>query len=283
MSYTPEKLLTLASEFEELSKHAKDKKKLDPKAKVRNRGTVCVPASSAKDKKDHFPINSIEQARNALARVHQYDKAPSWYGSSLKSLQELVSRKVHSKYPSIGKEKKSSIEDLLTKYADTGSFYQILQQYDTGALPVRDFAEAMKMTAETFGREANLDDANERRTYDLMLKQAHLVFGLVPEIEAIDNEIENGPTEVSDEEPTIATINNKLLKKYADVRTMTDFLANNYEGTAALLRDLAVAQFTVGDNDPNDTEHENYQTNKKLHDMIMRLASEIEPIEQTMW
>lgn len=119
-----------ANYFEELAKNllveAKDKKekKVDPKAKVRNRGTVCVPASSAKDKKDHFPINDADQARNALARVHQYDKAPPWYGGSLKSLQELVSRKVHSKYPSIGKEKsskKSSFdvrELLLTKYAE---------------------------------------------------------------------------------------------------------------------------------------------------------------------
>jgi hypothetical protein len=85
---------------------AKKKKKLDPKAKVRNRGTVCVPASSAKDKKDHFPINNIDQARNALARVHQYSSTPSWYKGSLKGLQALVSRKVHSKYPGIGKSDK---------------------------------------------------------------------------------------------------------------------------------------------------------------------------------
>jgi|ERR1700722_834058 len=85
----------------------KKKTKLDPKAKVRNRGTVCVPASSAKDKKDHFPINNIGQARNALARVHQYSTVPSWYKGSLKGLQALVSRKVHSKYPAIKSDKKS--------------------------------------------------------------------------------------------------------------------------------------------------------------------------------
>jgi hypothetical protein len=95
---------------------AAEKKKLDPKAKVRNRGTVCVPASSAKDKKDHFPINDEAQARNALARVHQYSKVPSWYSGSLKSLQELVSSKVHSKYKGIGKDKstkkKASLEAI---------------------------------------------------------------------------------------------------------------------------------------------------------------------------
>ena len=115
MSYTVDELLVLATKFEELATDSlektaekKEKKKLDPKAKVRNRGTVCVPASSAKDKKDHFPINDIDQARNALARVKQYDKVPSWYSGSLKGLQTLVSRKVHSKYPSIGKEDKKS-------------------------------------------------------------------------------------------------------------------------------------------------------------------------------
>lgn len=97
------------------------KKKLDPKAKVRNRGTVCVPAESAKDKKDHFPINDEDQARNALARVHQYSSVPSWYSGSLKSLQNTVSRKVHSKYPSIGKSDKKKkdcevSEALLAKY-----------------------------------------------------------------------------------------------------------------------------------------------------------------------
>jgi hypothetical protein len=128
MSYTADQLLALAANLDDLAAQfleanaAKDKKKLDPKAKVRNRGTVCVPASSAKDKKDHFPINSEDQARNALARVHQYSAAPPWYSGSLKSLQELVSRKVHSKYKGIGKDKKKSSsvefdESLLSKYS----------------------------------------------------------------------------------------------------------------------------------------------------------------------
>ena len=132
MSHDTTKILSLAEQLESLANSElvkiakkKEKKKLDPKAKVRNRGTVCVPAESAKDKKDHFPINDEGQARNALARVHQYSSAPSWYGGSLKGLQDLVSRKVHSKYPSIGKSdkkktKKSSFEmpeALVKKYS----------------------------------------------------------------------------------------------------------------------------------------------------------------------
>lgn len=138
MSYTTSQLLKMASNYEQLAVDTlvatakkKEKKKLDPKAKIRNRGTVCVPAESAKDKKDHFPINDEDQARNALARVHQYSSAPPWYSGSLKGLQDLVSRKVHSKYPSIGKSekksKKSSLVSDLVSFAEeveTSSFLE---------------------------------------------------------------------------------------------------------------------------------------------------------------
>lgn len=132
MTYSAEQLITITANYEKMAISSlvveakkKEKKKLDPKAKVRNRGTVCVPAESAKDKKDHFPINDEDQARNALSRVHQYSSAPPWYSGSLKGLQALVSRKVHSKYPSIGKsekkkEKKSAVEvsdALIAKYS----------------------------------------------------------------------------------------------------------------------------------------------------------------------
>ena len=267
-------------------KKSKEKKKLDPSAGVRNRGTVCVPASTAKDKKDHFPINSIGQARNALARVHQYSSVPSWYKGTLKSLQELVSRKVHSKYPSIGKEdkkksKKSSLEVLVEKYADNKddmfvkcpvckedrltstpahakvharqcakkhdadiskyksfieeaegkskksslevlvekygtdettsivktadpqAFSQIVSQYEDSADCVRDFAHAMKLSAEQFARESDMNDPKDRRIYDILLKAANVVFDTIPELEALDQEMEktwNAPNQQSDEE-----------------------------------------------------------------------------------
>lgn len=94
------------------------KKKLDPKAKVRNRGDVVVPAERAKDNKDHYPINSKDQAANALSRVNQYSKVPSWYKGSLESLINAVYRKVHSKYPSIeiDKSKKKPGKQSETKH-----------------------------------------------------------------------------------------------------------------------------------------------------------------------
>jgi len=89
-----------------IEKESKEKK-LDPKAKARNRGKVVFPASSSKDKKDHFPINSESQARNALARASQYSKVPSWYRGSLEALVKAVQRAVHSAYPSIKTTSKS--------------------------------------------------------------------------------------------------------------------------------------------------------------------------------
>jgi hypothetical protein len=130
MSQTAEQLLKMSVNYEQLANESleataakKEKKKLDPKAKVRNRGTVCVPAESAKDNKDHFPINDEGQARNALARVQQLSSAP-WYKGSLEGLKALVARKVKAKYPKIDvggkkKEKKSYVEvsdTLLSKY-----------------------------------------------------------------------------------------------------------------------------------------------------------------------
>lgn len=83
---------------------------LDPKAKVRNKGTAVFPADHPKvsDKKDHFPINNEDQARNALARANQYKKAPPWYSGTLQSLVSAVAKKVHSKYKEIEISEKST-------------------------------------------------------------------------------------------------------------------------------------------------------------------------------
>lgn len=85
------------------------KEAADPKAKVRNRGDVVFPAESSKvkDNEDHFPINSEDQARNALARANQYSSAPEWYSGSLSSLVSAVARAVKSKYKDIDVSEKS--------------------------------------------------------------------------------------------------------------------------------------------------------------------------------
>ena len=83
--------------------------KIDPDAKVRNRGLVVFSSKSkyVKDSKDHFPINDEDQARNALARSSQYDKVPIWYDGTLEELVKKVHDKVKDEYPDIKVTEKS--------------------------------------------------------------------------------------------------------------------------------------------------------------------------------
>jgi len=75
----------------------------EAKAKAKSRGACILPAEHAKvtDDKDHYPINSAAQARNALSRVGQHDSSPKWYNGSLASLQKMVKNAVKKAYPSI--------------------------------------------------------------------------------------------------------------------------------------------------------------------------------------
>lgn len=53
------------------------------------------------DGKDHFPIDTRNRARNALARANQFGSAPSWYNGSLKNLKRTIAEKVKRRYPDI--------------------------------------------------------------------------------------------------------------------------------------------------------------------------------------
>lgn len=71
--------------------------------KYADRGDCVFPAGSkkVKDKKDHFPINSENQARNALSRTGEYSSTPSWYDGSLEELKASIRSHVKNKYKSI--------------------------------------------------------------------------------------------------------------------------------------------------------------------------------------
>jgi hypothetical protein len=98
----------LATDFERLA--ADEKKSLKPSAKSRHRGTVAVDIDHPKNKSNeqHFPMNNANQARNALARVGAYTKAPSWWAGTLQELVSCVQRKVHKEFPGVEITKKKS-------------------------------------------------------------------------------------------------------------------------------------------------------------------------------
>lgn len=168
MSSKVEKILALAVNFEknasdELVAEAKKKeeKKLNPKAKVRNRGNVCVPAESAKDKKDHFPINNEAQARNALARVNQFTKVPDWYSGSLQSLVSLVAKKVKAKYPSIEVSKEAKKPGAKKAYLE--SFDNLLSKFGQRSSP----NERIKVELENLKRLVNTPVDGSNAAYTL--------------------------------------------------------------------------------------------------------------------
>lgn len=78
-------------------------RKPDPGAKVRNRGKCALPAEHPKvnDNEDHYPINNVDRARNALARVAQQSSSPDWFDGTLEQLQSIVRGAVKKAYPSI--------------------------------------------------------------------------------------------------------------------------------------------------------------------------------------
>src|SRR5271165_416586 len=109
-------------------KKTKEKKKHDPKAKVRNRGKCVFPANSSKvnDDKDHYPLPDEAHGRSALSYAGKQKSAP-WYNGTVEEMRSAVQRAVHKAFPGIGKEdkkktKKSSLEILIEKYADEDTF-----------------------------------------------------------------------------------------------------------------------------------------------------------------
>jgi hypothetical protein len=98
------------SEFNKIEKFLKED--IKEVAKKKKRGDVIFQSDSSKvkDDADHFPINDLKQARNALARVGQYDKSPEWYKGSLKSLKDTIKKAVKKKFPSI--EVSESVDEL---------------------------------------------------------------------------------------------------------------------------------------------------------------------------
>lgn len=75
----------------------------------KDRGDVVFKETNPKIKDDseHFPINNVNQARNALQRANQYSKEPKWYDGTLSELINAIVSAVHNKFPSINISDKS--------------------------------------------------------------------------------------------------------------------------------------------------------------------------------
>jgi hypothetical protein len=72
-------------------------------AAKRNRPAAILNSDHPKvrDGMDHFPILNLSQARNALARVNQFETKPLWWRGTLSELVNTVIKAVKKKYPSV--------------------------------------------------------------------------------------------------------------------------------------------------------------------------------------
>lgn len=97
------KLLIADKDKDVITEEIIEEGKKDPKAKVRTKPDPVFDDKSSKitDDKDHFPLGSIAQARNALARAGAFTKPPKWYKGSLSSFKSAVKKAVKKAYPDI--------------------------------------------------------------------------------------------------------------------------------------------------------------------------------------
>jgi hypothetical protein len=66
-----------------------------------------------------YPANDASHARNALSRVSQHGTPEE---------KAAVRAKVHARFPTIGKKKKRSLADHLTRLRSTGAFRPALRR-----------------------------------------------------------------------------------------------------------------------------------------------------------
>jgi hypothetical protein len=163
-------LMEAAARRDTFVKKAKKGAKKGGKVKARNRGSCVFPSThgSVKDNKDHFPINSESQARNALARASQYGSKPPWYSGSLQGLVSAVRGAVHRKYPSIKvtekskNPKKGSWEGIDRFLSLRGSLTEVMEALHKTAQPAEVLEEwEEKVPADTEVKEELLTEPPE--------------------------------------------------------------------------------------------------------------------------
>lgn len=176
--------------LEKTAKAMSKKKKLDPKAKVRNRGKCVFPTNSSKvnDDKDHYPIPDEAHGRSALSYAGKQKSAP-WYNGTVEEMQKAVERAVHKAFPGIGKDtkKESELVSGLIKEANVGMFRNAIRECENGTEILDSLSEAMKMEAYAFDQGDQSPETQHVRS--LMLKQAELLGKLHGEMQMLDQKL----------------------------------------------------------------------------------------------
>ena len=116
----------------------KEEKVEDSKELPRRDFVFPADSTMVNDGKGHFPLNSLNRGRAALAFVARYDKLPKWYSGdmSLEEFKDHVRSEVKKAYPSIevsdSVESGSSSFDFNEVYHDLDVALQKTRQYLVG-------------------------------------------------------------------------------------------------------------------------------------------------------
>jgi hypothetical protein len=179
-----DKLIALAEKYQATALEVSAKERRDPKAEIRNRGKCIFPAEKSRDHTDHFPINNIEQARAALRYAGKQKLAP-WYHGTVEEMKKAVERAVHSAFPKLKHEKKSSInEGLITKYAGVEGALHYLSSCTSTYEAIIGIGLAQWPLADL---DPNVEPNDEwKKTYEETKKIHDMIMAFAQELEAVE-------------------------------------------------------------------------------------------------
>lgn len=107
-------------------------KKVSTKESIEDAKFVTIfPATSDKvnDNKNHYAINTEDQAKTALERVKECKDAPSWFKGTLDEMTKIVESTISSKYPTLIEKKeevKEAKEEIVEELDKDDLVYRIL-------------------------------------------------------------------------------------------------------------------------------------------------------------
>lgn len=146
---------------------------IEKDAAEKSRGQFVFPKDhpKVKDDKDHFPINTLGRARNALARANQFSSAPTWYSGTLQSFVNSVVRAVKKEYPSIEVSEEASKPGKKTAQVDIiGDGWQVGQTI-TDVLTISDVVNLLQQLNKDTTQAKNIHTALINKFYEVHEKE----------------------------------------------------------------------------------------------------------------
>ncbi len=122
--------------------------------------------SKVNDSKDHFPINDIDQARNALIRVEEYQTVPKWYDGPLSEVVTKVKDTIKQTYSSL--EVSDDVPELSRFFIwDIETIVRLLHEVDCIGCEEKGFVEINMIDFENNKAKVECVSCKTRMTVSL--------------------------------------------------------------------------------------------------------------------